>query len=157
MNVSMTVTDCDGGGRARSGFCPEHLYYGAPLERAQEICDAINSFAMEAMGFEQGIAEMRGRIVLLKGLTLRDMLDALACVEAWNSRPVPMGQSKSLCMVPAERLIAAVYTLIHFPPEEEDNLVVRYTTKHCGTEFVNFLFVGRRDRSEINTDGDEDY
>lgn len=149
MNIRMAKIDGSRNGGA-CGFFPEHVYYGQRLDRSLEICDAINSFAMEAMGFEQDLAETRKRITLLNDLSLRDMLDALECVESWNSRHVPMEQSKTINFVPAERLIAAVYTLVNFPPDDEDNLVVRYTSKYWGDDFINFLMVGRRPKSKIS-------
>lgn len=130
---------------ATCGFLPLHLYEGPELERAQDICAAINAFAMAAMGL--GNANPKA----VADLSLRDMLDALDTVERWNDRPKMEGVGYSMCMVPAERLIAAVYTLVNFPLRPQDDgqdLIVRFDNRHWGTDYVNALVVVRHERKE---------
>lgn len=84
------------------------------LERSMEICGAINSFALASLGLKECQAEK------LAGLSLQQMLDAVREVEKWNSRTVPDGEAKSLTMVPDDRLTSAVYTMLHYMPDEDD-------------------------------------
>lgn len=133
------------------GFLPLHLYEGPDLARAAAICNAINLFAMEAMGIGKADVEP------LRDLTLREMLDAVETVERYNARPKMTGQSYSLHMVPAERLTAAVYTLMHFfdrraTDSDGDHIPVRFTYRHWGEDYVHFLVVGGRPASEINSE-----
>lgn len=138
---------------ATCGFLPLHLYEGPSLERALDICQAINSFAMESMGFGPVSAKAR---TLLDPLGLRDMLDAVDEVTRFNGRPEMLGVSYSSYMHPAERLIAAVYTLLNFPTrttdKEDDEIPVRFTTRGrwTGDDVVHFLLVGQRLRSELD-------
>lgn len=140
---------------ATCGFLPIHVYESPELERAKTICHAINQFAMESMGLGKADAEK------IADLSLRDMLDALEVVERWNARPRMHGVASSSTMVPAERLIAAVYTLIHFRElrpigdEDGDTMPVRFTQRRWGTEYVHFLLVGNRDASTVQREEEE--
>lgn len=139
---------------ASTGFMPGHLYEGPELERAKDICAAINAFAMETMGL--GTADP----AKVRHLSLREMLDAVAIVEKYNDQPSMNGVSRSVYMVPAERLVAAVYTLVHFcdpspcGDKDDDDLIVRFTQKRWGHEFVHFLLVGNREKNEIEAEED---
>lgn len=137
---------------ATTGFLPGHLYEGPELERAQEICAAINAFGLETMGLAKADPAN------VRHLSLRQMLDAFAVVERWNDRPHTNGVSHSICMVPAERLVAAVYTLVHFADpspcgdEDDDTLPARFTQRRWGDDFVHFLLIGSREKGEIEED-----
>lgn len=137
-----------------TGFFPVHIYEGPDLERAKDICHAINAFAMETMGL--GKADP----AKVRELSLREMIDAVALVERWNDRPQMDGISYSVCMVPAERLVAAVYTLVHFcrrspcGDEDDDDIIVRFTQRHWGDDMVQFLLVGNREKKEVDEDGE---
>lgn len=126
------------------GFLPLHLYEGPEMERASAICHAINSLAMAGMGLGDGADAPR----LLRDLSLRDMLDALDTVERYNNRPRVSGVGYSVHMVPAERLIAAAYTLLHFfdksADKDGDDVPVRFAFTHWGDQMVHFLLVGNR-------------
>jgi len=137
------------------GFLPVHLYEGLELERAKTICHAINSLAMASMGLGDGADAPK----VLRDLSLRDMLDALETVERWNDRPKMMGVASSVSMVPAERLIAAAYTLMNFhlrPQDDEDDLIVRFDATRWGEKHAHLLIVARRDPDELDRDQDED-
>lgn len=137
---------------ATAGFLPLHLFWTPAFERAASIAHAINAFALETMGLAKADESQ------LRDLSLRDLLDAVATVEQWNEMPSQDGVSRSIYMVPAERLTAAVYTLIHFrlrPQDETDDLIVRMTERRWGDDVVHFLAVGRRDASDIEADNDE--
>jgi hypothetical protein len=99
---------------ATCGFLPLHLYEGPDLEHASEIVAGINSLAMSAMDF------CDGDIRAIKDLSLRQMLDAVEVVERYNRKPIPLGTTHHSYMVPAERLTAAAYTLIHFQRRWDD-------------------------------------
>lgn len=138
------------------GFLPLHLYEGTELDRAMDICHAINLFAMEGMGFGA-----KADVEPLRDLTLREMLDAVDMVEAWNDRPKMNGFGYTCCMVPAERLTAAVYTLLHFfdrsaCDQDGDHIPVRFRFRSWGTDYVHFLLVGNREAQEFEVDEEED-
>lgn len=127
------------------GFLPLHLYEGPELERAVDVCASINAFALATMGI--GTPDPKA----VADLSLRDMLDALETVERYNDRPKMMTVPHSLYMVPAERLIAAVYTLVNFrlrPQDGEQDAIVCFTEQRWGTEYVNALVVARQERPE---------
>lgn len=137
-----------------AGFLPLHAFWGAEFDRAQQIVASINSLAMESMGLRK--AETK----ILHDLTLRDMLDAVSVVEAWNKMPSQSGVSRSVYMVPAERLTAAAYTLLHFfdrtaSTEDDDHIPVQFTFRHWGDEITHFLLVGSRPTQEIDDDEEE--
>lgn len=135
------------------GFLPLHAYEGAALDRAQHICAAINAFALEEFGL--AVASPTD----LFHLSLQDMLDAVRMVERWNARPVMLGEAGSCCLVPDDRLTAAVYTLLHFKARstgaDDDSIPVRFRETRWGDEAVHFLLVGARLADEIDED-DED-
>lgn len=139
-----------------TGFLPGHLYEGHDLERAKDICHAINAFAMETMGLGKGDPAK------VRDLSLRQMLDAVDLVERWNHRPQMDGISYSVCMVPAERLVAAVYTLVNFCSrspcggDDEDDILVRFTQHRWGDEFVHFILVGNREKKAIEAEDDDE-
>lgn len=142
---------------ASCGFLPLHLYEGPSLERAAEVCAAINRFALESMGFGPVPAASRG---LLDPMPLREMLNALDEVERFNGRPKMLGVPYSSHMVPAERLVAAVYTLLNFAPtrgadKEDDEIPVRFTAKRWGDDYVHFMLIGQRLRSELQDEEDD--
>ena len=127
-----------------AGFLPLHVYEGSALERALDICHAINAFALAE--FDLATPDPRK----LEDVSLREMLDALAMVEAWNARPRISGETTSISFVPAERLIAAVYTLLHFHipsadgDSDDDHIPVRFTKRSGGENVTHFLCVGSR-------------
>lgn len=135
------------------GFLPVHLYEGPDLDDALDICRAINSLAMCSMGLGCGVPE------LLRDVSLREMLDALETVERWNDRPRISGVASSVSMVPAERLIAAAYTLVNFhlrPQDEGTDVLVRFDKERWGETTAHFLAVCQRQLSEMNEAEDED-
>lgn len=144
---------------ASCGFLPLHLYEGASLERASGICSAINSFAMESMGFGPVPAANRK---MLEPMPLRAMLDAVAEVERFNERPRMFGVNYGAYMVPAERLVAAVYTLLNFAPtrsddKDDDEIPVRFTArdKWTGEDVVHFMLVGQRRKDDLDDEDDD--
>ncbi len=139
------------------GFLPLHLYEGPNLERALTICHAINSLAMASMGLGDGADAPR----VLRDLSLRDMLDAIDTVEVWNARPRISGVPYSQSMVPAERLIAAAYTLLHFfdksaADKDDDHVPVQFAFKHWGDAMVHFLLVGNRPAADFAEQDDDE-
>lgn len=117
------------------------------LERLTSIVAAINSFCYETMGLRT--AEPKP----LAELSLREMIDAVDAVKAWNARP----NRTSAHMVPDDRLTAAVYCWLHYSG-------TRRAFEPAGDELVlvasergkkKFLIIGLRDPSDI-VDGDEE-
>lgn len=141
---------------ATTGFMPGHLYEGPDFERAKDICAAINAFAMETMGL--GKADHKK----VADLSLRQMLDAVDLVERYNDQPSMNGVSRSVYMVPAERLVAAVYTLVNFcqrspcGDQDDDDIIVRFTQRHWGDDMVQFLLIGNREKKEFESEGDDE-
>lgn len=138
-----------------AGFGLNHIYEGPELERALEICHAINAFALEE--FDLATADP----ATVRDLSLREMLDAVDMVMAWNDRPRVEGVAHSISFVPAERLIAAVYTLVNFAARspcgdaDDDHIPVRCTQRQWGTDYVHFLAVGNRRKSQSDDAEDE--
>lgn len=138
-----------------AGFLPLHAFWGPEFDRAQQIVASINSMAMESMGL--GKAETK----ILHDLSLRDMLDAVETVDQWNKMPSQDGISRSVYMVPAERLTAAAYTLLNFcdlhpnGDQDHDHIPVRFTKRNWGDDYVHFLLVGNRLKSEADAEDDE--
>lgn len=129
-----------------AGFVPLHLYEDTELLRAQKIVAAINSFAMAPMGL--GEAKPKD----LNGISLREMLAAVDVVERYNDRPRMSGVGTTICMVPDDRLTAAVYTLLHYAGHDRDYVIGTFKSWHG----VHFVAVGVRDVSEIEVGEDLD-
>src|SRR5690242_19762162 len=93
-------------------------------ERANEIVIAINNRAFMSMG----LAREAGA---LTGVTLAEMLEAKAIVKQGNAEREAeasrTGAGYSISSTPDDRLIAAVYTLEHFPPDNEPILCLPWT------------------------------
>jgi len=85
-------------------------------ERASEIVQAINARSFVSMGFEQ-------RMGSLEGVTLAQMVEARRIVIEHNEAAIAAahaaGTGYSIEVIPADRLIAAVYTLHHYQPSNE--------------------------------------
>ena len=133
---------------ATCGFLPLHLYDGPDLERAADICSAINLFALEGIGLG-GRADPK----LLRDLSLQDMLDAVQMIKIWNDRPRMIETSHSIRVVPDDRLTAAVYALIHFhnpyaAGAYQDEVPAQFTLRRFGDDITHFLLVGGRYRSD---------
>ncbi len=97
--------------RDTCGFYPMHLYLGADFEAAEAIMSAVCDFSLAELGLADVTA---AHLDLLRPLDLADFLAAKAVVERFNARRVPAGASKSFRVVPDDRLIAAVYTWLHY-------------------------------------------
>lgn len=141
---------------ATCGFLPLHLYEGLELERALTIVHAINTFALDGIGLAHADPKP------LADLSLQEMLDAVRIVERYNERPRMLGVGNSLTMVPADRLIAAVYTLINFynpsahDGDDGDDIPVRFTARRWGDETVHFLLIGARPKQTLEDDKTEE-
>lgn len=85
-------------------------------ERAQEIVTAINARCMVSMGIDQPLGS-------LQDVSLAEMLEAKSIVEAKNAaaqaHASENGGGYSISMVPADRLIAAVYVVGHYQPSRK--------------------------------------
>lgn len=84
------------------------------IERAKEICAAINKGAMIVMGFGGEIPKW------LDDVSLAEMVEAAHMVEAMGVETQPDG-SKIVTMYPDDRLVAAVYTLLNFEADDPDD------------------------------------
>ncbi len=97
------------------------------LKRALWICKAIN----QRMFFAMGIGD--GKVDPLRTVTLSEMLEARCRVELENMAALPgKDKMRTLHVIPADRLIAAVYALEHFDPNNEA-VVVMLTRDILGT------------------------
>ena len=86
-------------------------------ERAQEIVSAINDRAF----FSMGMAEKIGSI---DGVSLAEMIEAKAIVEAGNAAAPYEDGKRTIRVVPDDRLIAAAYALEHYRPSNEAIVVI---------------------------------
>lgn len=135
------------------GFLPLHLYEGPDLDHASEIVAGINSLAFCAMGLGDAV------VAKIAKLSLREMLDAVDVVERFNDKPKILGETYSISMVPAERLVAAAYTLIHYAPygrDEDDEIIARQDVTRWGEKKAHFVLVGARPASKIDVDDAEE-
>jgi hypothetical protein len=83
-------------------------------ERASKIVSATNRGAFVVMGISEEIPEWLGEV------SLADMIEAKRVVEERDANQVPDENGcKSYSFKPDDRLIAAVYTLLHFEPANE--------------------------------------
>jgi hypothetical protein len=121
-------------------------------ERAHKINSALVQIGMMTiLGFDSSAPDMD----LLREVSLRDMLDAVAHVKLDDeTRPSNSDGSRSFSIVPDDRLVAAVYTALHYSvaPNEGDDLVVGYPD---GSR-VHLLITAVRDRSQMMTVEQED-
>lgn len=107
------------------GFYPVHLYLGETYDRADQIIDAICCFSLAEIGLTEVTPET---IATLARLDLADMLAAKNVIDLMNRMPVPAGAPRTIHVVPDDRLIAAVYTWLHYCAGDDtgrDNVVVR--------------------------------
>lgn len=81
-----------------------------------------------------GIVDVRPDFERLRHLSLQEMLDAVRQAERDNARAEPDADgSKSFSVVPDDRLVAAVYTWLHYcapgyhDPGDDDDAIVHYT------------------------------
>jgi hypothetical protein len=135
------------------GFLPLHLYEGPDLDHASEIVAGINSLAFCAMGLGDAV------VAKIAKLSLREMMDAVDVVERFNRKPTMLGETYSISMVPAERLVAAAYTLLNYASygrDDDDDIVVRQDVTRWGEKKAHFVIVGARCASKINADEEDD-
>lgn len=117
-----------------SGFNPEHLYLTPEFEHATDVVGAMCDLYLGDLGWMPDELPSADRFEnacnLLAHLSLSDMLNARQVVEQWNERPAGPGGKTFMC-VPEDRLIAAIYTLVHYtycaPPDENYTVVERRT------------------------------
>ena len=125
-----------------------------PLDRAQEIVVAINERALHHMGLPIN------REIDLASVTLPEMLEAVAVVQAENKRVEAAakgtGTSYSRRVVPAERLVAAAYALQHFDadPGETEPLVSWPGKRFLGEQYVKVLAIAEVLQSDEAGDDD---
>jgi hypothetical protein len=79
-------------------------------DRAREIVNAINNRCL----FKMGLTE---KLPSLAGVSLAQMVEATQIVEAGNAARGAVRGGHTIHMIPAERLIAAVYALENYPAD----------------------------------------
>ena len=79
-----------------------------PIERAVEIVKAICEHGFHAIGLSETVGT-------LGGVSLLEMIEAARLIKAENGRPAEDG-SRSVYVVPDDRLIAAAYALANYQP-----------------------------------------
>ena len=82
------------------------------IERAHEIVSAINDRCFFSIGLKESAAS-------LEGVTLADMIAAKRLIEAKNAAAESVSGSRTISMVPDDRLIAAAYCMEHYPMSGE--------------------------------------
>lgn len=122
------------------------------LDRAREIVGAINSYAYARVG----IAEAES----VEGLSLADMVQAKLLVETVNREGL-VGEhgTRTLLMVPDDRLIAAVYALNHYGASRDAILfrpAVDWDDDRVGRNGVAVLAVVAQPAPLDGDDDDED-
>lgn len=127
------------------------------LKKASDIVAAINSFAFESEGIEK-----KADIKTLENLSLSEMLSAVAVVNAMNDEESKKSGTRTIYIVPDDRLTAAVYTFLHFYPAYADNdgsgdeFILKIADAPAnGRVEVGFLMRGAREISEAKYHGEE--
>lgn len=122
-------------------------------ERAQQIVSAINDRCFFNMGLKK--AEEIGS---LKEVSLAEMLEASAMIEAGDRAAPSVGGTKTLMVIPDDRLIAAAYVLEHYQPSNESIISLPASRQdrfwHEGDTKV--LVVGVVDSKAARDDEEED-
>lgn len=118
--------------------------------RARAINRAIVQVGMlSVLGWD----EAKPDVALLRECSLREMLDAVDFVRLDNETKPATNGTRSLSLVPDERLTAAVYTLLHFPLDrDDDDLIVGLPEGGR----IHLLITATRDRSAIEPEADDD-
>lgn len=127
----------------------------AKLQRAIALNKAMVTIALE----REGLAHTStADINLLREASLVELSEAGRIVDAFQKdQPANADGSRSFSMVCDDRLVAAIYTFLHFTlppasrPHEQDYVIVRHSDGH----HVWFLISGSRERSALN-DVDEE-
>lgn len=113
-------------------------------ERALKIVRAINDRSFLCMGMVKP-----EDIDSLEGVSLSEMTDATRAVEAINEEAKQKGGPHTIYIVPAERLIAAVYTLENYA---SDNCPIAMTPTHEWPYSRRAVAVVGLELKEIETD-----
>jgi hypothetical protein len=79
-------------------------------ERALEIVSAVNDRCFFKM-------ELVDKVGSLEGVSLAEMLEAVAIVKQMNKDAPAINGKRTIRMVPDDRLIAAAYVLDHYQPD----------------------------------------
>lgn len=122
------------------------------LDEAIKIVHAINSFCLAQMGL--GETDVK----TVEPLSLVDMLEAKRLVIERNDAERAKDGAHTIYMYPDDRLIAAVYSLLHYrsgmmSDKHDDEILV---TVKGNWNKVFFLAVGARDASEMADEDDEE-
>lgn len=101
------------------------------LERAFEIVSIVNDMAFYSMGLWDEGKPVRG----LANISLGEMLEAKRLVEEGNAAPAAEG-SRTIHVVPDDRLIAAAYALFHYEPNGDAILIMPARSAFFETDHV---------------------
>jgi hypothetical protein len=118
-------------------------------DRAFALVKAINSFGLATIGIG------KPDVATLREVSLSEMMEAVAFVRLDDdTRPREADGTRRSHIVPDDRLVSAVYTLLHFharDPLDDDDLVVGFVDE-IG---AHMLVVGVRDPSAIAAEAEE--
>lgn len=124
------------------------------LEQAQDIVAAINHRAFITNGLKEDQP-----LAALSNVSLAEMLEAAEAVRAENRRREQAakgtGESYSISMVPAERLIAAVFVAENYQPGKSPILSLPCNSLLSDTGQAALLF-WPIDRDELEDEGSDD-
>ena len=127
-----------------------------PLERAQALNKAMFNLALEREGLAKCPLD---QLTLLRGASLLELTQAGPIVRAHDQAKAPSADgTRTFSMVCDDRLVAAVYTFLHFTlppassPHDEDYVVLSLTD----TTHTYFLISGARERQDDDEEGEEE-
>ena len=124
-----------------------------PTEQALNIVEAINQRLMVSMGIGDDKP-----LLPLDGITLAQMLEATHTVETMNDRASEAakqsGGGYTIHMVPAERLIAAVFVSEHYPVSHDSILMLPPARPHGHPRALLFWPVAPGDIPREDEDGE---
>lgn len=97
------------------------------IERARDIVKAVNARGFATMGLDH-------ELPALDGVSLAEMIEAKTIVRNVNKANAATanitGGSRTIYVVPDDRLIAAVYCMHHYPCSREPVLCVPHGQQH---------------------------
>lgn len=108
---------------AADGLESYHVTSGSMTpQRALEIVSAINDRCMFTM-------ELCDNPKSLAGVSLAEMIEAKGIIEAQNDAAESVNGSRTIKLIPDDRLIAAAYCMEHYEPSNEAIVVMPMTKR----------------------------
>lgn len=106
----------------------KHTHPSMTLERAYEINSAMLDFGLRAIGLNKQVAQPS-----LVDVSLAEMIQCAPIIKEHEDKQ-PADQPKTFTVVCDDRLVAAIYVSLHFPPDSGSIIVI-------GEDFASALLL----------------